>query len=76
MNAPVSAARPQPPCLAILGDRGNVILYNRGENNRCPSCGQTQWYVGRQVATCARCDAHVPIATPNPPNPAILEEAA
>lgn len=52
------------PILALLGARGNVILYHLGETNHCPSCGHAQWYVGRNVAQCVRCDAAVPLASP------------
>lgn len=64
MTDPVSIQRPLPAFVALLGDRGEISLYYSGEHNRCPSCGQTQWFVGRMVATCARCDAALPIVSP------------
>jgi hypothetical protein len=57
----------QSPWLAMGGERGTVILYYQGETNRCPSCGQTQWYVGRHVAQCVRCEAAIPLVTPTMP---------
>ena len=69
MIQPVNITRPMPPCLAYLGDHGSVMLFYQGEHNRCPSCGATQWYVGRVVATCARCEGSIPIVTPQSPAP-------
>lgn len=69
----------EPPALvAILGERGFLHLYRMGKHNNCPSCGGAQWWVGRSVATCAFCDASIPIVTTAEPAPTphIEEEAA
>lgn len=42
--------------LGLLNAAARVPTFRMGEANTCPSCGSTQWHVGRQVATCARCD--------------------
>lgn len=63
MTQPYSNPRRLPPCVAVMGRNREIALYHSGENNRCPSCGQTQWYVGRIVATCARCEAALPIVS-------------
>ena len=79
MTPPVSIQRPLPACVAALGEHGNVIVYHKGELNHCPSCGHTQWFVGRQIATCAHCDAHMPIVltfSPTPQTEIPLKEAA
>jgi hypothetical protein len=80
LEAPVTVQRPQPPCLATLGERGTVILYYAGERNHCPSCGAEQWFVARNVASCARCDMHIPIMMPTadqiPLETPILERSA
>lgn len=36
--------------------RGWAPVYYPGEVNRCPSCGERQWRVGRVTAECAHCD--------------------
>lgn len=41
--------------------------YRPGQSNTCPSCGATQFYVGRVVAECARCEAPMPIVAPRAP---------
>ena len=70
MSDPISIQRPMPPCVATLGERGTVSLYHLGEHNRCGSCGATQWFIGRNVAECAMCDAAIPLVFPSPAMPA------
>lgn len=42
-----------------------VPLFRMGERNVCPSCGTAQWFVGRTVATCARCNMPLCISMQN-----------
>jgi uncharacterized protein (DUF983 family) len=35
--------------------RGFQLLYHPGEQNRCPACGRSHWYVGRLSAECGFC---------------------
>ncbi len=42
--------------------RGFVITYRAHEENRCPGCGKSHWYVGRITAECAFCSTAVPLA--------------
>ncbi|WP_337846225.1 hypothetical protein [Sphingomonas sp.] len=43
-----------------IKDRGYVPLYSTG--TRCPSCGGSNWTVGRASAECARCSTAIPLA--------------
>ncbi len=36
-------------------ERGYHLVYRRGEGQRCPGCGRSNWYVGRLSAECAFC---------------------
>ncbi|MDJ0278703.1 hypothetical protein QLH51_18065 [Sphingomonas sp. 2R-10] len=36
-------------------------LYALHARNSCPSCGATQWFVGRVIAECACCGDALPI---------------
>lgn len=36
-------------------------VYRPGEPNRCPTCGERSWHVGRITAECAQCDCALPI---------------
>jgi uncharacterized protein (DUF983 family) len=58
-----------PPFVAIATERGYIHIYRAGSENACPSCGRHQWFVGRIVATCAFCDANIPIVTTVQPTP-------
>ncbi len=44
-----------------LSARGYQVLFWRGEVNRCPGCGQSQWYVGRVSAECGICGTALPM---------------
>ena len=48
----------------MLGETGQLVLYHQGEVNLCPTCGQSQWYIGRKVAECVRCNAAFPLVSP------------
>lgn len=41
---------------ARLASRGWAPVYYPGEVNRCPSCGERHWRVGRVTAECAHCE--------------------
>lgn len=41
--------------------RGYMIHYHLGEANHCPSCGRSQWIVGRLMAECAYCATALPL---------------
>jgi len=41
--------------------RGYIIHYHVGEANHCPSCGRSQWMVGRLMAECAYCATALPL---------------
>ncbi|HKT75642.1 MAG TPA: hypothetical protein VJQ78_02850 [Sphingobium sp.] len=41
--------------------RGYIIHYHVGESNHCPSCGRSQWIVGRLMAECAYCETALPL---------------
>lgn len=43
--------------------RGWAPVWYPGETNRCPSCGEQQWRVGRVTAECAHCDLPLLIRT-------------
>lgn len=38
--------------------------YRPGSHTRCPSCGESNWLVGRHVAECGYCAAALPIVVP------------
>lgn len=38
-----------------LSARGYQVLFWRDQVNRCPGCGQSNWYVGRITAECGVC---------------------
>ena len=48
-----------------LSARGYQVLFWRGEVNRCPGCGQSQWYVGRVSAECGICGTALPMNEAN-----------
>ena len=52
-----------------LQARGYAPAYRRGEVNRCPACGQSQWLVGRVTAECAICETALPFAGPDTRKP-------
>ncbi|EQB17226.1 hypothetical protein RLDS_04555 [Sphingobium lactosutens DS20] len=39
----------------------SLLFYRPGRAMPCPSCGESQWLVGRVMAQCACCDAAMPI---------------
>ena len=41
---------------------GYILIYHLHEKNYCPGCGQSSWYVGRNMAECAFCDTALPLA--------------
>lgn len=45
-----------------LWTQGYRVLFRRGETNRCPGCGHSQWLVGRTTAECAVCATALPLA--------------
>lgn len=45
---------------AVPAVRGYRPLYQAG--SICPSCGATNWHIGRQSAECARCATALPFA--------------
>ncbi len=45
-----------------LWTHGYRVLFRRGETNRCPGCGHSQWLVGRTTAECAVCSTALPLA--------------
>lgn len=54
-------ASPPSPHFPRRGN-GYVGLYEPGEFNRCPGCGNSHWYVGRTTAECAFCSTALPLA--------------
>ena len=52
---------------AIVAGKGFVVLYRRHGNNACPSCGKSNWIVGRTSAECAFCQTALPLAEPVSP---------
>ncbi len=57
---PAPLARPPAqdsvPDAARIVTRGWAPVWYPGETNRCPSCGERDWKVGRVTAECAHCD--------------------
>ena len=51
----------------------NIGSYRPGEFNRCPGCGVSNFFVGRSLAECARCDTALPLAFE--PRPIVLGDA-
>ena len=49
----------------IVG-RGYHAVYRPGEMNRCPSCGQANWYIGRSMAECGNCRMPLALASDGP----------
>ena len=49
---------------ALNAARGYVILYRRHSGAACPSCGASNWIVGRSTAECARCHTALPLMEP------------
>ncbi|WJY18695.1 hypothetical protein QQS45_00120 [Alteriqipengyuania flavescens] len=49
---------------ALIGQRGYVVLFHRAGENHCPSCGKSNWIIGRTSAECAFCDLAIPLAEP------------
>ena len=45
-----------------LANRGYQVLFRPNESNRCPGCGNAQWYVGRVSAECFFCGTALPLA--------------
>lgn len=45
-----------------LWTQGYRVLFRRGDTNRCPGCGHSQWLVGRSTAECAVCATSLPLA--------------
>jgi hypothetical protein len=45
-----------------LAARGYQVLFRPNESNRCPGCGRSQWFVGRQTAECVFCATALPLA--------------
>lgn len=49
-----------------LGSRArmhpSMPVYHLHEHNRCPGCGDGQWWVGRVAAECAVCGTALPLA--------------
>ncbi|HEX8534019.1 MAG TPA: hypothetical protein VF662_07620 [Allosphingosinicella sp.] len=56
-SAPPAATPPvqQPP-------PEQIRWYVPRKVNRCPSCGESQWLVGRALAECGHCALALPIA--------------
>ena len=50
--------------VAQLDRTQGVPAYRPGSNARCPSCGESNWLVGRNVAECGYCAAALPIVVP------------
>lgn len=44
-----------------LARRGYHVVYRAGEENRCPGCGRSHWYVGRLSAECGFCGTALPL---------------
>lgn len=42
--------------------RGYHAVYHEGEVNRCPGCGRSNWFIGRQLAECAFCTTALPLS--------------
>ena len=59
MNAPARIPR---AIELYLWTQGYRVLFRRGETNRCPGCGHSQWLVGRTTAECAVCATALPLA--------------
>lgn len=59
MNAPMTIPK---PLKLDLWTQGYRVLFRRGETNRCPGCGHSQWLVGRTTAECAVCATALPLA--------------
>ncbi len=45
----------------MQGPFGGRSSYSTHATNHCPSCGQSQWIVGRIMAECACCGDALPI---------------
>lgn len=41
--------------------RGHHSAYRSGEQNRCPGCDRSHWYIGRSLAECAFCATAIPL---------------
>jgi hypothetical protein len=54
--------RATPAFAASLAQRGHHIVYRTNENNHCPGCGRSHWYIGRISAECGFCGTAVPLA--------------
>lgn len=46
--------------------RGYGFAYRIGEENRCPGCGNSNWYIGRLSAECAFCAVTLPFGAARP----------
>ena len=57
------AARPVPMMRTPYQSRALMGVYRPHETNYCPSCGQSNWYVGRVAAQCGRCETALPLAS-------------
>lgn len=68
MNAPAMLRRPirrapiHPPFRLVIKKQPTVMLYYPGEPNRCQSCGNGGFEVGRTSATCSNCGRPMPLA--------------
>ena len=58
---------PRTDYAAMTSERGYVLLYRQAETNACPGCGGTQWFLGRTMAECARCETAIPLMSPLTP---------
>ena len=56
------ASQPVPTMRAPYATRGYHAVYREREVNHCPSCGQTNWLIGRVSAECARCATAMPLS--------------
>lgn len=52
-----------------LSSRGYLVLFRPDEQNHCPGCGHSQWYVGRISAECSICGTALPLATESQQTP-------
>jgi len=68
MNAPAMLRREphrkpiHPPFRLVVDNQPTVALYYPGEPNRCQSCGNGGFEVGRSTAECTNCGRPMPLA--------------
>lgn len=53
-----------------LSARGYLVLFRQDEQNHCPGCGHSQWFVGRISAECGICGTALPLAADSQQSPA------